>query len=77
MRGMCSLTVASALALMSQFGLVPSVGATARATEVAATQQPAEHGAWLPFVLVIALTLMTLPALMPNQFGRDNRRSWR
>ena len=76
MRGMRSLAVASTLALFAQFASAPSVGATARATVVAATRQPAEHGVWLPFVLVIALALITLPAFMPNQFGRDRRWPW-
>jgi hypothetical protein len=43
---------------------------------MAAMRQPAEHGVWLPFVLVIALALITLPAFMPNQFGRDRRGTW-
>jgi hypothetical protein len=76
MRGMRSLTVASTSALLAQIGLAPMVGATARATEVATARQPAEHRVWLPFVLVIALALITLPAFMPNQFGRDRRGTW-
>jgi len=76
MRSLRSLTVASTLVIFAQIGSALSVGATARATEVAAMRQPAEHGVWLPFVLVIALALMTLPAFMPNRFGRDRRWPW-
>ena len=73
MRGVRSLSIASTLALFGQIVSTVPFAATTRAVELGTTQRPGEHGLWLPLVLVIALAVMTLPALAPRRFGRSRR----
>jgi hypothetical protein len=74
MRRAHSLVATFSLASLAQVASATMAGATTRAVEVGTRQETPELGVWLPFLLVLTLTLVTMPALLPRLFGQDGRR---
>jgi hypothetical protein len=69
MRALGSLS----LALVIYLSIIAPVHAATRAIGDGGSDQPADHGIWLPFVLVVALALVIAPALLPGSAKRWRR----
>lgn len=70
MRAVRPRSIGVLLALGTLAVSVAPAGASTRAVELGVTEPSAGHGLWLPFVLVVALALVSLPAMAPGWFGK-------